>query len=99
MAPCNGGEDDDFKTAAASPSATTQNTPVKTNETFTYGLSVERKQNSEVSLALAVMKAPKHSGPKRSLTLPRILVPQAALHNSGSGSAGSGTGSGSRSSF
>ncbi|TMW54397.1 hypothetical protein DOY81_000500 [Sarcophaga bullata] len=91
--------DDDFKTAAASPSATTQNTPIKTNETFTYGLNVERKQNSEVSLALAVMKAPKHSGPKRSLTLPRILVPQAALHNSGSGSAGSGSGSGGRSSF
>lgn len=61
---------------------------------------LDRKQTSEVSLALAVMSVPKHhTGPKRSLTLPRILVPQAALHNSGNGSAGSGTGTGSRSSF
>lgn len=60
---------------------------------------MDRKQSSEMSLALAVMAVPKHSTPKRSLTLPRILVPKAALHTSGHGSTGSGAGSGSRSSF
>lgn len=81
-----------------SPSSAT-NTPTKAKHEFTMVAALERKPTSEVSLALAMMSVPKHAGPKRSLTLPRILVPQVALHNSGNGSAGSGTGGGSRSSF
>ncbi|EDW25598.1 GL26683 [Drosophila persimilis] len=41
----------------------------------------------------------RHGCPKRSMTLPRILMPQATSSSSGSGSGGSGSGSGGRGSF
>ncbi|CAD6997709.1 unnamed protein product [Ceratitis capitata] len=41
----------------------------------------------------------KHCIPKRSLTLPRILVPQSSFGSSGGGSAGSGRSGGGRSGF
>lgn len=41
----------------------------------------------------------KHCIPKRSLTLPRILVPQSAFGSSGGGAAGSGRSGGGRSGF
>ncbi|EDV99420.1 B3 domain-containing protein Os02g0683500 [Drosophila grimshawi] len=50
--------------------------------------------SSSSSTAEQMQSLPRHSAPKRSLTLPRILVPQSVLGAGGAGSSSGGGGGG-----
>uniref|UniRef100_A0A034WE67 Uncharacterized protein n=1 Tax=Bactrocera dorsalis TaxID=27457 RepID=A0A034WE67_BACDO len=74
--------------------------PTPTNGTVAEPTERDCKlSTSEEQLRSQPFSPLKHCIPKRSLTLPRILVPQSAFGSSGGGAAGSGRSGGGRSGF
>lgn len=77
-----------------------QEIPAPTTGTVAEPTEIDCKlSTSEEQLRSQPFSPLKHCIPKRSLTLPRILVPQSAFGSSGGGAAGSGRSGGGRSGF